>query len=48
VSLLVAEDPTNGEGTIVQGRYQSPILVQWRKAAPGARRVEATLTRFEE
>ncbi len=47
VSLLVAEDPTNGEGTIVQGRYQSPILVQWRKAAPGARRIEATLTRFE-
>jgi thiamine phosphate synthase YjbQ (UPF0047 family) len=46
VSLLVSEDPRNGEGTIVQGRYQSPILVQWRKARPGARRIEATLTRF--
>jgi thiamine phosphate synthase YjbQ (UPF0047 family) len=47
VSLLVTEDEQNGEGTIVQGRYQSPILVQWRKSAPQARRLKVKLTRFE-
>jgi hypothetical protein len=47
VSLLVTEDPTNGEGTIVQGRYQSPILVQWRKSEPQARSLNVKLTRFE-
>jgi thiamine phosphate synthase YjbQ (UPF0047 family) len=47
VSLLVTEDESNGTGTIEQGRYQSPILVQWRKSAPQARRVRVCLTRFE-
>jgi len=47
VSLLVTPDAMNGEGTIEQGRYQSPILVQWRKSAPQARRVRVRLTRFE-
>jgi thiamine phosphate synthase YjbQ (UPF0047 family) len=47
VSLLVNEDEANGEGTIVQGRYQSPILVQWRKSDPQSRRLKVTLTRFE-
>ena len=47
VSLLVTEDASNGEGTIEQGRYQSPILVQWRKSNPQARRLRVRLTRFE-
>ncbi len=47
VSLLVTEDAANGEGTIEQGRYQSPILVQWRKSEPQTRRLRARLTRFE-
>jgi len=47
VSLLVTEDASNGEGTIEQGRYQSPILVQWRKSEPQARRLRVRLTRFE-
>ncbi len=47
VSLLVTEDEANGEGTIEQGRYQSPILVQWRPSEPQTRRVRATFTRFE-
>jgi len=47
VSLLVTPDGANGEGTIVQGRYQSPILVQWRKSAPQQRRLHVRLTRFE-
>ena len=47
VSLLVTEDDTNGEGTIVQGRYQSPILVQWRTPDADYRRLTVRLTRFE-
>jgi thiamine phosphate synthase YjbQ (UPF0047 family) len=47
VTLLVSEDESNGEGTIVQGRYQSPILVQWRKSSPQKRRLRVRLTRFE-
>jgi len=46
VSLLVTEDESNGEGTIEQGRYQSPILVQWRESEPRVRRLRARLTRF--
>jgi hypothetical protein len=47
VSLLVTEDEANGEGTIVQGRYQSPILVQWRAPDVDRRRLTVRLTRFE-
>ena len=47
VTLLVSEDEANGEGTIVQGRYQSPILVQWRKSDAKRRRLNVRLTRFE-
>lgn len=47
VSLLVTEDEANGEGTIEQGRYQSPILVQWRRSEPQTRRLRVRLTRFE-
>ena len=47
VSLLVTEDESNGTGTIEQGRYQSPILVQWRESSPQARRIRVHLTRFE-
>lgn len=47
VSLLVTEDEANDTGTIEQGRYQSPILVQWRESAPQARRLRVHLTRFE-
>ncbi len=47
VSLPVTEDEANGEGTIVQGRYQSPILVQWQKSNDQVRRVNVTLSRFE-
>jgi len=47
VSLLVTEDEANGQGTIVQGRYQSPILVQWRTPGTDYRRLTVRLTRFE-
>ena len=37
---------TPGEGRVAQGRYQSPILVQWRRNAPCTRLVDITLTQF--
>ena len=46
VSLPVSDRDTPGEGHITQGRYQSPILVQWRRAEQRARFVDITLTRF--
>ncbi len=47
VSLPVSDRGTPGEGHLTQGRYQSPILVQWRRAEPRTRIVDITLTRFE-
>jgi hypothetical protein len=47
VSLPVSDRETPGEGRVIQGRYQSPILVQWRRAEPRTRQVDITLTRFE-
>ncbi len=50
VSLLVSasEDgaPENGGSAIVKGTYQSPILMQWRKAKAGRRVLSATLVSF--
>ena len=46
VSLPVSDRGTPGEGRLAQGRYQSPILMQWRRNAPCARVVDITLTRF--
>jgi hypothetical protein len=45
VSLLVS-DRDLGSGAIVEGVYQSPILVQWRSPGRGVRHVDVTLTRF--
>jgi hypothetical protein len=46
VSLLVSDRDRAGRGTVVQGCYQSPILVQWQKASAQQRFVDITLTRF--
>jgi thiamine phosphate synthase YjbQ (UPF0047 family) len=45
VNLRIRE--SEGRGVIADGRYQSPILVQWRRADGRVREVEATLTQFE-
>ena len=45
VNLRVRE--SDGRGVIADGRYQSPILVQWRRADGRVRTLDATLTRFE-
>jgi hypothetical protein len=44
LALLVSDRGDQGLGHIVQGPYQSPILVQWQKAERGARQVDVTLT----
>jgi len=46
VSLPVSDRETPGEGQVAQGRYQSPILVQWRRSEPRTRLIDITLTRF--
>lgn len=47
VSLLVSDAEGNGRGRIVQGTYQSPILVQWRRPEDQVRRLDVTITRFK-
>ena len=42
VNLLVSSD--DGNAGIVEGTYQSPILVQWQQAPRSARILDATLT----
>jgi len=45
VSLLVSDRQSPGTGAIVEGTYQSPILVQWHRAKR-VRALDVTLTRF--
>jgi hypothetical protein len=46
VSLLVSDRDQSGEGRIVEGTYQSPILVQWHRGARRTRVLDVTVTRF--
>jgi hypothetical protein len=46
VDLLVSDTTTPGRGAVIEGTYQAPIMVQWRKATRGERQVAVTLTRF--
>ncbi len=46
VSLIVSDDES-GQGKIVNGTYQSPILVQWRRNDERVRTVNVKFTRFE-
>jgi thiamine phosphate synthase YjbQ (UPF0047 family) len=45
VDLLVSDSRT-GQGEVIEGLYQTPILVQWRHARRGMRVVNVSLTRF--
>jgi hypothetical protein len=45
VNLRVRE--SDGQGVIADGRYQSPILVQWNRADAQVRELDVTLTSFE-
>jgi thiamine phosphate synthase YjbQ (UPF0047 family) len=46
VSLLVSDRDVPGQGAIIEGTYQSPILVQWHRGAKPVRTLDVTLTRF--
>jgi thiamine phosphate synthase YjbQ (UPF0047 family) len=46
VSLLVSDRNDAGHGAIVEGTYQSPILVQWHRDSRRQRVLDVTLTRF--
>jgi hypothetical protein len=46
ISLLLSDTHPNSQHGIVEGTYQSPILVQWTRAPRGVRQVDVTLTRF--
>jgi hypothetical protein len=46
VSLLVSDRNSIGQGAIIEGTYQSPILVQWHRGPRHERVLDATLTRF--
>lgn len=46
VDLLVSDSHIPGRGAVVEGTYQTPILVQWRGDRRGVRVVDVTLTRF--
>lgn len=47
VDLMVSDATLEGRGALVQGMYQSPILVQWRQARGEVRKVDVALTRFD-
>jgi thiamine phosphate synthase YjbQ (UPF0047 family) len=46
VSLLVSDREVPGHGGIAEGTYQSPILVQWRRASSRQRLIDVTLSRL--
>ena len=46
VSLLVSDRDSAGQGAIIEGTYQSPILVQWHRGPRPVRVLDVTLTRF--
>jgi thiamine phosphate synthase YjbQ (UPF0047 family) len=46
VDLLVSDSRQPGKGAVVEGTYQTPILVQWRPAPQTTRQLDISLTRF--
>lgn len=46
VDLLVSDSAAPGKGALIEGTYQTPILVQWRTAKAPIRRLEVSLSRF--
>jgi thiamine phosphate synthase YjbQ (UPF0047 family) len=46
VNLLITDGDQGQTGDIVQGTYQSPVLVQWNKARGQSRHVQVRLYRF--
>jgi hypothetical protein len=47
ISLLISNNHYSIPTNIVQGRYQSPILIQWKQASNQTRRLHLKITRFK-
>jgi thiamine phosphate synthase YjbQ (UPF0047 family) len=47
ISFLVSDTNGAGRGRVVQGRYQSPILLQWQRPDNQVRRLDVTISRFK-
>ena len=47
VSFLISNNGRNDTAQIVQGRYQSPILVQWKESKNASRSLTLTITRYK-
>ena len=47
VSLPISDHDREGVGEIVQGTYQSPILVQWNRPRAAERRLDVEIVSFE-
>jgi thiamine phosphate synthase YjbQ (UPF0047 family) len=47
INLLVKKNEEDDNWRIVQGQYQSPILVQWKKSSKNIRNLRITITRFK-
>lgn len=46
VDMLVSDRAEPGRGAVVEGTYQTPILVQWRSSPATSRQIDVSLTRF--
>ena len=46
ISLLFSNKSLGNPARIVEGRYQSPILVQWKESQQQMRRLHLTVTRY--
>ena len=47
ISMLISNNHQSLTTNIVQGRYQSPILIQWRQTSNQTRRLHLKITRFK-
>ena len=47
ISFLVSNKGNDDTAKIVQGRYQSPILVQWKESLNASRLLNITVTRYK-
>jgi thiamine phosphate synthase YjbQ (UPF0047 family) len=47
ISFLISNNGSNDTAKIVQGRYQSPILVQWKESPNLSRALTLTITRYK-
>lgn len=47
INLLIKKDEAEDDWRIMQGRYQSPILIQWKKSYKKTRDIHITITRFK-